>query len=81
MNYCIEMDLTCSSKDRDMYYSMLNIMPENQTQKQLLTSNYKAIKRAERILKIVEELPKRNMPESYSKIKSAILSDIRDTLS
>ena len=75
------MDLTCSSKARDMYYSMLNIMPENQTQKQLLTSNYKAIKRAERILKIVEELPKRNMPESYSKIKSAILSDIRDTLS
>lgn len=80
MNYCLEMDLTCSSKARDMYYSMLNIMPENQTQKQLLTSNYKAIKRAERILKIVEELPKRNMPESYSKIKSAILSDIRATL-
>ena len=27
------MDLTCSSKARDMYYSMLNIMPENQTVK------------------------------------------------
>lgn len=76
MNYCLEMDLTCSSAARRMYYQKLNI-PENcQSQKTLLVDKQKGIKRAERILSIVDALPAKNMPESYIKIKNAILADI-----
>ncbi len=76
MNYCLEMDLTCSSAARSMYYQKLDIPESRQSQKTLLVDNQKGIKRAERILSIVDALPARSMPESYIKIKNAILADI-----
>lgn len=45
MNYCLEMDLTCSKKARNEYYMLLNILPENKTQKFLLEKNLKSIKK------------------------------------
>ena len=76
MNYCLEMDLTCSNAARQIYYDMLNLLPEKRSQKELLTSNSKAIKKAERILSIIDTIPRSQIPESYSKIKNTILEDI-----
>lgn len=76
MNYCLEMDLTCSEKARQEYYLMLNTTPENKTIKHLLVDNKKTIKKIDKILKILERIPKKNYPESYLKIKNAILEDI-----
>lgn len=76
MNYCLEMDLTCSNAARQIYYDMLNLLPEKRSQKELLTSNSKAIKKAERILLIIDTIPRSQIPESYSKIKNTILEDI-----
>lgn len=56
MNYCLEMDLTCSSKARDEYYRMLNTMPANKNQKFLLERNSKTIKKIDKILFILDNI-------------------------
>lgn len=74
MNYCLEMDLTISSKARDVYYELGNVLPINQSQQYLLEKCFKSIKRIEKILLVLESIPKTNYPESYSKIKNEIIS-------
>lgn len=76
MNYCLEMDLTCSKKAREKYYQMLHITPNNQNQKYLLTENKKSIKDIEKIMGILSVLPKTSYPESFLKIKNALIKDI-----
>ena len=76
MNYCLEMDLTCSQKARDEYFILLDILPQNRTQKFLLGKNHKSIKKVDKILKILDDIPKRAYPESYSKIRKTIIDDI-----
>lgn len=76
MNYCLEMDLTCSEKAREEYYSILNTIPTNKTQKHLLVDNKKAIKKIDKMLNILDCIPKKNYPESYLKIKKTIIEDI-----
>lgn len=44
MNYCLEMDLMCSKRAREIYYMEKNILPEHQTQKYILVNQKKAIK-------------------------------------
>ena len=73
MNYCLEMDLTCSSAAREKYYDSLNILQRNRNQKYLLENNHKSIKKIEKILKIVDTIPHRNLPESYLKIQNEIV--------
>ena len=80
MNYCLEMDLTCSTKARNEYYSMLNTLPVNQTQKFLLEKNEKSIKKIDKIINILDTIPQRSYPESYLKIRNTIVSDIEAEL-
>lgn len=80
MNYCLEMDLSCSARAREEYYDILNIMPDNKSQKVLLTTYKKTIKDIEKILKILEVIPKKSYPESYLKIRNSIVEDIRDRI-
>lgn len=80
MNYCLEMDLTCSAKARNEYYSMLNVLPVNQTQKFLLEKNDKSIKKIDKIINILDNIPHKSYPESYLKIRNTIVSDIEDEL-
>ena len=74
MNYCLEMDLTCSRVAREKYYDSLNILQRNRNQKFLLENNHKSIKKIETILKIVDTIPHRNLPESYLKIQNEIIN-------
>jgi putative ATP-dependent endonuclease of OLD family len=76
MNYCMEMDLTCSSKARDEYYRILNTLPVNKNQKYLLENNAKAIKKIDKILSIIDTIPQKAYPESYLKIRNTIIDDI-----
>ncbi len=80
MNYCLEMDLSCSEKAREMYYDMGNIMPANRNQKFLLEKHGSSIKKIDKILKILEAFPKKSYPESYIKIKNAIIEDINNNI-
>ena len=74
--YCLEIDLVCSSVAKSKDYDILNIDCGVQDTKILLEANYKAIKKRENILKIIEDLKPRNYPESFNKIKNAIIEDI-----
>ncbi|HEL0553849.1 TPA: hypothetical protein TUU02_001829 [Streptococcus equi subsp. zooepidemicus] len=76
MMYCLEIDLVCSSKARDIYYEILKIPNDKREQKILLTENNKAIKKRENILQVISELRPINYPESFNKIKNAIIKDI-----
>ena len=75
--YCLDIDLVCSSVAKSKYYYILNIDSGVQDTKILLEANYKAIKKRENILKIIENLTPRNYPESFNKIKNAIIEDIK----
>lgn len=78
MMYCLEIDLVCSSKARDMYYEILKLPNDKREQKILLTKNYRAIKKRENILQVISKLQPINYPESFNKIKNAIIKDITD---
>ena len=54
MNYCLEMDLMCSKRAREIYYMEKNILPEHQTQKYILVNQKKAIKDIKIIMKIMQ---------------------------
>lgn len=74
--YCLEIDLVCSSVAKSKYYDILNIDSGVQDTKILLEANYKAIKKRENILKIIEDLKPRNYPESFNKIKNAFIENV-----
>ncbi len=80
MNYCLEMDLTCSSKARDEYFRLLNTLPMNKNQKFLLENNSKSIKKIDKILSIIDTIPQRSYPESYLKIRNTIIDDINSVI-
>ena len=73
MNYCLEMDLTCSNAAREKYYNLLRIEGQNKSQQYLLTKNHNAIKKIENIDKIINSIPSKSLPESYNKIKNHIV--------
>lgn len=76
MMYCLEIDLVCSSKARDVYYEILKLPNDKRKQKILLTENHKAIKKRENVLEVINRLKPINYPESFNKIKNAIIKDI-----
>lgn len=78
MNYCLEMDLTCSQQARDEYYKLLNIMPKDKNQKELLTAKAGTIKKIDKILNILDNINERSYPESYLKIRNTIIEDINN---
>lgn len=78
MNYCLEMDLTCSAKARDRYYIYLNITTNKRDQKSLLVDYSKSIKKIDKILDILNVINERSYPESYLKIRNTIIEDINN---
>ncbi|WP_438834845.1 ATP-dependent nuclease [Streptococcus pluranimalium] len=79
MNYCLEMDLTCSKRARSRYFEILNIPTREQTQKELLVKK-NAIKKIGNIMKVLDTLTDRQLPESYQKIRNFIVKDSKKYL-
>lgn len=76
MNYCLEMDLTCSSNAREEYYRLLNVRSDDKNQKFLLVNNKKSIKDIKKIMEIMRKIPLTSYPESYKKIKKYLIQEI-----
>lgn len=76
MQYCLEMDMTCSNGICNEYYQYLNMLPTEQTQKNLLLQKHKAIKSIDYILKALDNVRSQAYPISLKKIKNGILDDI-----
>lgn len=77
MNYCLEMDLTCSKEAREIYYNRLSVIDDKRTQKELLVNNKKAIKSIKHITVILDSITKKSYPESYKKIKNYLVDQIK----
>lgn len=69
MQYCLEMDLICSDKIRQEYYTYFNMMPNEQNSKRLLLGKKKAIKKIENILNAMNSVQYKSYPISLRKIK------------
>lgn len=80
MNYCLEMDLTCSSRAREILYDKLEIPKDKRSQSGLLINYKKSIKRIENILFVIKAIPIKNLPESYNKIKNFLLEQMNNYL-
>ena len=78
MNYCLEMDLTCSKKAREQYYNLLHIPAGNQSQKTLLINNKKSIKDIEKITTVLKNIPNNALPESFKKIKNHLIELVNE---
>lgn len=76
MQYCLEMDMTCSESICREYYAYLNMTPEHQSQRSLLKDKKKAIKKIDYILKALENVRPQSYPISLKKIKRGIMEDI-----
>lgn len=78
MNYCLEMDLTCSKKAREQYYNLLHIPAGKQAQKTLLIENKKSIKDIEKITTVLNNIPNNALPESFKKIKNHLIELVNE---
>lgn len=76
MQYCLEMDMTCSNSICDEYYKYLNMLPNEQSQKNLLLKKHKAIKGIDYILNALDNVKPQVYPNSLKKIKNGILDDV-----
>ena len=81
MKYCLELDLIESSAIRNKYYDLLHISEEKQTEKTLLTENFKAIKEARNLIPAFMNIKPKDYPHSIKKIRRHLLEKINDSIS
>lgn len=67
--FSLEIDLISSSKASIKYFELLDVPASEQSTRTLLVGNYKAIKRIDLILKVLNCTPHQNLPNSYKRIK------------
>lgn len=74
MNYNLEIDLLNSNKAVEVFCEKLNVPFENHadTRKQLLLEQHKKIKKSFLLIEVIEELTKRNLPNSFKRILKLI---------
>lgn len=76
MMYCLEMDLVCSSNAREVLYDLHKLSDERRDTKHLLVNCARSLKDQKNILIVLESLKPIHLPESYQKIKNALIDDI-----
>ncbi|MCU9614349.1 AAA family ATPase [Caldibacillus lycopersici] len=81
MNYCLEMDLVASKTATNAYYQIITVPAAEQeaaTQKYLLTERYKEIKKIENIIRVLQRLQHKNLPNSFKRIKNVLTTKIKE---
>ena len=63
------------------YYDLLHISEEKQTEKTLLTENFKAIKEARNLIPAFMNIKPKDYPHSIKKIRRHLLEKINDSIS
>lgn len=77
MRYCLEIDLVGSRFARERYYNIIKMNNTNNSAKNLLETHYKMLKKRENLLSVIEDLPPKSYPESFTKIRDALIEDIQ----
>lgn len=81
MTYCLEMDLVASKTATQVYYQVIpgpEVIESERTQKNLLVSRKKQIKKIENILEVLQKLGNVSLPNSYKRIKKVLTSKIKE---
>jgi len=78
MNYNLEMDLLCSNKAVKIMSEHFKLSEEQSNRKFLLTERNNKIKEISLILKVLEGLENRNLPNSYKRIKNELSQIIKN---
>lgn len=73
MKYSLDNDLVASNIGASLYYNHLNVPAVNRTKAELLIKRYKQIKKIENLLYVVDNLPHKNLPNSYKRIKKLLI--------
>lgn len=68
MKYNMEMDLIASTTARNLIYQRLNIPVADRNTNNLLTNYEKGLKKLELLLYVLDNLPHRNLPNSYKRM-------------
>lgn len=72
MNFNLEMDLLCSDAAVEKMSSILGLKSHESNVKFLLESKSSAIKKIDRILKVLSQIEIRNLPNSYKRIRNKL---------
>jgi len=76
--YSLEIDLIASNIAREIYFNILDISEQkNQCSRFLLINRKNQIKKIEHMLKVIDRLPHKNLPNSYKRIKRILNRDIK----
>ncbi|MDY6864781.1 MAG: AAA family ATPase [Halobacteriota archaeon] len=70
--YSLEVDLVNSGRAQKELYNVLKIPLEKQNTRELLVERKEMIKKPDILLQVLEELPNRNLPNSYKRIKNSV---------
>jgi len=72
MRYSLEMDLVESETAREIFFNRFNVPEGARETEELLIRRKKQIKKLENLSYVVKNLPHRNLPNSYKRIKRVI---------
>lgn len=72
MKYNLEMDLVASTIAQNLIYNYLNIPIANRNTNEILNTREKSLKKLDTLLHIINNLPHKNLPNSYKRLVKRI---------
>jgi len=76
MRWALEVDLAASKKARDAMYTSLKVPATKQTERTLLAEYTKGIKRLDVLIDVIDQLPLRSLPFSFSRVRKVVKSKL-----
>lgn len=77
--WAMEVDLVASDTAVTLLYDELNVPNADRSTNELLKNRGKSLKRLETVLSILRELPKKNYPHSYARIRKSLPKAIKQS--
>lgn len=75
--WAMEVDLVASNTAETLLYKHLNVPPADQNTVELLSNRGNSLKKLETVLSVLRQLPKKNYPHSYARIRKSLPKAIR----
>jgi hypothetical protein len=72
MRWALEVDLAASEKARATMYTSLRVPTADQTEQTLLVNYAKGIKRPNVLIDVIDQLPLRSLPFSFSRVRKIV---------
>lgn len=76
--WAMEVDLVASNTAESLLHDQLNVPQADRSTLELLSNRGKSLKKLETVLSVLRQLPKRNYPHSYARIRKSLPKEIRE---